>query len=68
MLIGRFIDLYQNIIPAVVKPLHLGLPEILIPVACLALFMVQFSTAFHKAEPAPVHDPYLAESLHMHVA
>ncbi|OIO89419.1 MAG: hypothetical protein AUJ92_21465 [Armatimonadetes bacterium CG2_30_59_28] len=67
-IIGVGVHSWTTIIPAAVKRLHLGLPEVLIPIACFALFMVQFSTSFHKAEPAPRQYPYLGESLHMHVA
>ncbi|MBI3921034.1 MAG: hypothetical protein HY318_06395 [Armatimonadetes bacterium] len=68
VVVGRWVDLYQNIIPAVVKPLRLGLPEVVIFVACLALFALTFNHAFRKAGPTPTHDPYLTESLHMHVS
>ena len=67
VLLGRWLDLYQMILPPIAGTApHFGLPEIA-PVACAgALFLLVFKKRFDSAPPVPVGDPYLEESLHYH--
>jgi len=66
VLLGRWLDLYLLIIPALGPPLGLILP---IPVflGFLPLFILPFVSYFRRAEPVPRQDPYLIESVHLHV-
>lgn len=65
VLAGRWLDLYLLIAPSLGSPLRLGLPEVLIPLALLPLFVLPARRMFLRAEPVPKKDPYLVESLHM---
>ncbi|PIU66584.1 MAG: hypothetical protein COS85_04290 [Armatimonadetes bacterium CG07_land_8_20_14_0_80_59_28] len=68
VLLGRFIDLYQVIMPSVDSRLHVGFPEILVPAALLAVFLLLFFRRFQSAAPEPRQDPYLIESAGMEVS
>ncbi|MBI3909889.1 MAG: hypothetical protein HY320_03035 [Armatimonadetes bacterium] len=67
VLIARWLDLYLMIVPALGSPLQLGLPEVLIPLGFLPLFVLPVIASFRRAAPLPRRDPYLVESAHLHV-
>jgi len=67
VVIGRWLDLFLMIQPAsgATNP-SLALWTVGAPVAAAALFCFAFLRAIRKAEPVPVGDPRLTESLHYH--
>ncbi len=67
VVIGRWLDLYLMIQPAsgAASP-SLSVWAIGAPAAAASLFVVSFLRALKEAEPVPVGDPRLAESLHYH--
>jgi hypothetical protein len=67
VLAGRWLDVYLLILPALGSPLSLGLPELFIFAGCGGLFLLAFLRCFRSAAPVPQKDPYLEESLHLHV-
>lgn len=63
---GRWLDLYVMIMPplsAWARPHWVDFPAFL---GLTAVFVLVFDRAFAAAEPVPLKDPYLAESLHHH--
>lgn len=64
VLLGRWLDLYLLIMPAVGLSFRLGLPEVFIFLGVLSLFLLLFLVGFQKSAPVPQKDPYLVESLH----
>jgi len=66
LLAGRWLDLYVGILPAAMPDPAFGIFEIGPVVAVLSLTVLAFFRAFRSAQPVPVHDPYLVESLHHH--
>jgi hypothetical protein len=65
ILVGRWLDLYVMILPAVspdVPPF--GPWELGGALAAAGLFLRFFARAFNEAAPVPWRDPYLGESLH----
>jgi hypothetical protein len=67
VLVGRWLDLYLLIMPALDEPSGFGFPELLIPLGILPLFLLSALGSFRRAEPVPRQDPYFAESLHLAV-
>ncbi len=67
VLVGRWLDLYLLIMPALGSPLQLGLTELFIFAGFLALFMLAAIGSFRSAAPVPARDPYLAESVELRV-
>jgi hypothetical protein len=65
VLVGRWLDLYLLIVPAVGQPSHFGSVEIGVSLGCLALFIGAFAQGFQRAAPVPSRDPYLVESVHL---
>jgi hypothetical protein len=65
VLLGRWVDLYLMVWPAVVPggP-QLGLCEIGPTLAAAGLFVLVFSRAFEAVSPVPLREPALAASLH----
>ncbi len=65
VLIGRWIDLSVMIYPPVVgNAPALGIPEVAGIVAGVSVAFWGVSLAFRRANPVPLRDPYLEESLH----
>lgn len=67
VLLGRWLDLYLLIMPAVGLSLRLGFLEVFLFLGVLSLFLLLFLKGFQKSAPVPQKDPYLAESLHFRV-
>jgi len=67
VLVGRWLDLYLLILPALGQPLRFGFPELFIPLGFLPLFVLPLVACFRKAEPVPRQDPYLIESVQLRV-
>ncbi len=67
VLVGRWLDLYLMVYPSVVegRPV-MGLSEIGVLLASVALVGLLVSRALGKVALLPVRDPYLHESLHYH--
>jgi len=68
VLAGRWLDLYQMILPAVEpgpKP-PFGVWEAGLVLGGIGLFLLVFTRAMRQAAPVPVRDPYLMESLRYH--
>jgi hypothetical protein len=63
VLIGRWLDLWLLIVPAVSPGARIGILEVVIPLAFLPLFLLPVIAAFRRAEPVPRQDPYLVESV-----
>jgi hypothetical protein len=66
VLLGRWLDLYLLIVPAVEGTVRFG-PEVLIALGFVPLFLLPIVASFSKAEPVPRRDPYLVESLGLRV-
>ncbi len=67
VLIGRWVDLYVMIFPPVTGEVPVfGLPEFATIGLISGLAFLLFLRAFKVANPVPVHDPFLEESLHYH--
>lgn len=67
VLIGRWLDLYLLILPALGGPLRFGFLELFVPLGFLAPFILQFVACFRQAKPIPQQDPYLIESVQLRV-
>ncbi len=67
ILVGRWVDLYLMIMPPVVgeQPVF-GIWEVGMMAGAAALFFLGIFRAFPRAEPVPVGDPLLEESLSYH--
>jgi Ni/Fe-hydrogenase subunit HybB-like protein len=65
LLAGHWLDLYMLVMPPVLgaSP-RLGLLEVLIFAGLAAVYLFLFDRSFAAADPLPVGDPYLQESLH----
>ena len=66
LLVGRWLDLYLLVNPALMHAPHFGIWEIAPVAAGLSLAVLGFFTVFSKANPVPRRDPLLIESLHHH--
>ncbi|MCA9068118.1 MAG: quinol:cytochrome C oxidoreductase, partial [Planctomycetaceae bacterium] len=67
LLIGRWVDLYVMVFPSVLKqPPVFGVWEVAGLVCFSAVAVLLVDRTFRLAEPVPVGDPYLSESLHYH--
>ncbi|MFQ6099436.1 MAG: hypothetical protein ACE5O2_17015, partial [Armatimonadota bacterium] len=65
VLVGRWLDAYLLVMPALGRPVQFGPVEVLVFVGLLALFTLLFLRAFRSCEPVPKRDPYLVESVHL---
>jgi hypothetical protein len=66
VLVGRWLDLYLLIVPAVEGSVRFG-PEVLTVLGFVPLFLLPLFAGFRKAEPVPRRDPYLVESVSLRV-
>ena len=67
VLLGRWLDLYLMVWPAVVPgPPRLGLGEVGPLLAAAGLFVLAFERTFAQAPPVPLREPALAASLSYH--
>jgi hypothetical protein len=67
VLVGRWLDLYLMVWPAVVAGApRVGLCELGPTLAAAGLFALVFLRAFESAPPVPLREPALAASLHYH--
>ncbi|MGE0760541.1 MAG: hypothetical protein AB7O38_26245, partial [Pirellulaceae bacterium] len=65
ILIGRWVDLSVMIYPPVIGDAPaLGIPELATMFTGVGIVMYLLTSAFAKANPIPIHDPFLEESLH----
>jgi len=67
VLIGRWLDLWLLIVPAVSAQVRISVLEVVIPLAFIPLFLLPVVAAFRRAEPVPRQDPYLVESAYLRV-
>jgi len=67
VLVGRWLDLYLLVMPALHLRLQVGLVEALLFGGIGALFLLALLRSFRSASPVPHKDPYLVESLHLRV-
>ncbi len=67
LLVGRWVDLYQMILPPVVgSSPRAGFPEFGLTAGAAGLFLFMLFRALRRAPLVPIGDPQLAESLHYH--
>ncbi|MCB8994548.1 MAG: quinol:cytochrome C oxidoreductase [Bacteroidales bacterium] len=66
LIIGQYIDLYQQIMPGTTGKLALGFIEAGMILGFAGLFALVVGTALSKAKIVPVNHPYLDESLDHH--
>ncbi len=64
VLVGRWLDVYLLVMPALKMPVRFGFVEILTFAGMMALFVFAFLRSFRVADPVPANDPYLIESAH----
>lgn len=67
LIIGQYIDLYEQIFPAVIHHAVFGITEIGFFMGFAGLFTFIFSKALAAAPLIPSNHPYLEESLYHHV-
>ncbi|MCC6444343.1 MAG: hypothetical protein IT210_12940 [Armatimonadetes bacterium] len=67
VLLGRFIDLYLLIMPPIGQPIYSGLLGGIVFLGLLPLFILPLIHTYRSAKPIPERDPYLVESIHLHV-
>lgn len=66
VLLGRWLDLYLMIAPAVDGPAPaFGFPEVGLTVGAVGLFGLAFFRSLSRANLVPLRDPFLDESLHL---
>ncbi len=66
ILVGHWLDLYLTIFPALGASSMIGIVDLALLAGFAALFLLTFLDALSRVSLAPVHDPYLAESLALH--
>ncbi len=68
VLIGRWVDLYLMVVPATVTDMRVfGVWEVAAICCIVGVGGLMVFRSFATAQPVPVQDPYLSESLHYHV-
>jgi Ni/Fe-hydrogenase subunit HybB-like protein len=65
VLVGRWLDLWLLIVPAVSPGAQISLLDVVIPLGFVPLFLFPVIAAFRQAEPVPRQDPYLVESAYL---
>jgi hypothetical protein len=66
VLLGRFVDLYLTVLPAVFGPSSgFGPLEVLLPAGASAVFLLSFRRVFDRAPAVPLGEPALADA-HAH--
>lgn len=67
LIVGQYLDLYEQIFPSVMHHAVFGLPEIGFFIAFAGLFTFITSKALASAPLIPLNHPYLEESIYHHV-
>jgi hypothetical protein len=69
LLIGRWVDLYLMVFPPTVGDTPVfGILEMAAVVGAAAVFVYLVNRSFQNANPVPLHDEYMSESLHYHAS
>jgi hypothetical protein len=67
LIAGQWIDLYDQIMPAITRTPHFGLIEIGAFIGSAGLFTLVIGKTLGKADIVPKNHPYLEESLYHHI-